>query len=477
MAIPEEVIGQFAGAAQEVFAGTVSDVWIVEGEILIPGTQSYRPQHGFQLQGGNATANSQSALFTGGVDAVAQISTIVINSTPADGNTVTVAGTALVFDGSTPTANQVDTTSGTTTGIATQLAQEINQQISATVSATVLGSTVTITAVVPGTAFTVVNISAGGTITVATPTANVAAVAASATVKAKGTQHKAGTINEITLVMVVGTNNPKAERVKFQYDTASNSTTNAQIATALAAVLTAGHADTTPASGSRIISSNLDNTTAEISAALVNLFGAVAGTAFAVSSDTLTLLAGTTGADGNNIGIGVAVLNSLPSPLLSVSADGVPQVRGIPIHLGAQDGFQCAINPQTQDINASNYVQRFKRITTSQTLDISFKLFQDDNSDFIRYGLNSSAASFSDTSNVILFSGSALPAVFGLIFVNPSKRVSGQYDVLVIYSVEASALTLNKAKNTVNGLDIKFAPNAFSRQGDPVGYIKQIRQL
>ena len=64
-----------------------------------------------------------------------------------------------------------------------------------------------------------------------------------------------------------------------------------------------------------------------------------------------------------------------------------------------------------------------------------------------------------------------------MIFVSPSKRVAGDYDVIVLYSVQAQALTINRARGTVSGFDVKFSPNAFNRQGDPVGYIKQPRQL
>jgi hypothetical protein len=64
-----------------------------------------------------------------------------------------------------------------------------------------------------------------------------------------------------------------------------------------------------------------------------------------------------------------------------------------------------------------------------------------------------------------------------LIFVSPSKRVAGNYDIIVLYSVQAQALTINRSRGTVSGFDIKFSPNAFNRQGDPVGYILQPRQL
>lgn len=69
-----------------------------------------------------------------------------------------------------------------------------------------------------------------------------------------------------------------------------------------------------------------DSRTVDLKAAMENMFGTTEASAFAVSSDTLTVTLGTNGTDGNKFWLGVRLLNSLPSPLASPDANGVPQL-------------------------------------------------------------------------------------------------------------------------------------------------------
>lgn len=69
-----------------------------------------------------------------------------------------------------------------------------------------------------------------------------------------------------------------------------------------------------------------DVRTTHLKAAMENMFGTTEASAFAVSGDVLTITLGSNGADGNKFWLGVRLLNSLPSPLASPDANGVPQL-------------------------------------------------------------------------------------------------------------------------------------------------------
>lgn len=487
MAYPTSVLGQFAAEANEIFAGTTSDIWLVEGEIITPAVPSYFPTHGISLQGIPATARAMSSIFSGGVDSnsVAQVSRLEFSANPANNDTVTISGVAFTYKtsaGASPDiqigANALATANNTVTIVNANGAAGADGVVTDTSTST---PKITFTAEVAGVAFTTTESSTAlAWVAVTANVADTAGVAASAIITIVGSSLKAGTVSQIVIPMVIGTTNPKTERVRFMFDTPADSSTAAAVATGLHAVLVAARDNTTitAGTGSRYFSTNPVNTNAEIAAAMENLFGDNTDNNIVVSSATITITANEVTANGNYLALGSEVLVSSPYPLLTCNNDGVPQVAGVPIHLGYQDAFQAAVSPQTQDVNASNSKLRVTQIVTGQTLDISFKLFQDDNlAELGRIGLNSAASTYDDGSNIVLFAGLPLPAKFGLIFTSPSKRVSGQYDIIVFYSVQAQALTINRARGTVNGFDIKFSPNAFNRQGDPVGYIKQPRQI
>ncbi len=410
---------------------------------------------------------------------VKTITVAVFGNLVADTSTLTVGTKTYTFKSSGATGDQINI-GASNDATATNIRTKINTDLvtGELQSATVLTNVVTLTGLASGVTFAL-STNAPTALTLATTTTGSAAVVgvkSTATIQPKGSRHKSGTINQITIIMVVGETG--AQRIKFQFNTPSDSTTNSQIATGLKAVLDAGINNTTPASGSRIISSNLLNTTEEIAAAMVSLFtDDTAFTIIGTNLDILQLEAGTAGADGNNIGIEVITLPSLPGNIIEVNTEGVPQTDGICRHLGAQDAFQCVVTPQTIDINASNFQNKFTTITTGQSLDITFKLFQDNSIELTEIASNRAATANDDTKDVLLFGGLPLPAKFALIFTSPSKNVGSQFDVLVIYNCQSTAVTINRAKNQANGLDVKVSPNALNRQGDSVGYYAQVRSI
>lgn len=69
-----------------------------------------------------------------------------------------------------------------------------------------------------------------------------------------------------------------------------------------------------------------DDLVTDLKPAMENMFGSTEGTAFAVTSDVLTITLGTNGTDGNKFWASVNLLNSLPSPLANPDVNGVPQL-------------------------------------------------------------------------------------------------------------------------------------------------------
>ena len=99
MALPTDVLGQFASQATEIFAGTISDIWLVEGEILLPAVPSYYPTHGISLNGIPAIASAMSQRFYGGTDSngVAQVTRLDFSANPANNDTVTLDSILFTF--------------------------------------------------------------------------------------------------------------------------------------------------------------------------------------------------------------------------------------------------------------------------------------------------------------------------------------------------------------------------------------------
>lgn len=481
MSNPTTILGRFALDANEIFAGQTSDVWIVLGGLL-PATPSYFPVHGLSLNGIPASPGDViSKSFKGGVDAVAAVA-YVKRVTVADYtkltdavSTVTVAGVVFTFVSGAPSTHQVQIGSSnnqTASRLATALAAIVPASIA---SVSVSNAVVTITGLADGTDLTLTtNQSDALTLTTVTSgNAAVAGVAATATIQSQGSKKKQGTISQIKMnLTVAGT----TETILFQFDTPSNSSTNTTIANGLVSILSAGINNTTP-TGGRIISSNPLNTTEEIQTGMQAYF--TDDTAFTVTgtnNDTVTITLPNEGADGNNIAIEVTTLNSVPSPNIDV-IDNIPQTTGLAIHLGGQDSFIASVNPITVDVNVSNIRERFARITTGETLEISFKLYQDNNIDFLGYGINRATITYDDTSTYLMFGGNPITQTYAVVFVSQSKRVGGTQDVLVIYQVEPTALSINRSRGQAGGYDVKLSPRGFARQGDPVGYLKQIRKL
>lgn len=484
MSIPNSNLARFASDANEIFGGTLSDVWVVPGGIPLPTTQSLFPKHGLSLQGSNPNGFPQSKRFKNGastVSAVAWVKTVKTrdNSSIIAGVTTLTVGTGVyLFVASGATGFQINI-GGSATATATAIAAKLTADAGTIGIATAIAATdtVTITGLGTGADFTFKTNTPVGFVlkTTVTGTTAIVGATANATIKVCGSKFVTGSINQIVIMLLI---NGLAEKVRFQVDTPNPTGFTASqmqnlIAQLICATLIAGITGDTPIDGCRIFSSNPFNSVSDIQTAMADFFGTASN--ISVSSNIITITAGAVGSSGNFLTLGCVLLPSLPSPLIDVDENGYPQGDFIPDHCGAQDGFQAAINPTTQDVQASNFTYRFKRVTTGQTLDIQFKAFQDYSLDVAQIGLNKAAMSYNNSDSVLLFGGAAVPDVFGLILTSPSKFVVGSFDVLVLYSNETQALTINRAKNQVNGFDIKFSPNAFNRQADPIGYMRQAR--
>lgn len=293
---------------------------------------------------------------------------------------------------------------------------------------------------------------------------------ATAAIRCSGTVFTAGTINEISMLLTV---NGAVERVSFQYTTDSGDTA-ADILTGLVAVLNAGYGGSSPAAGSRIISTNLTNTAAQIAAAMVVEFGASYTFAVASSAITMTLA---DGSDGNNFQVSTQIHNSAPSPLISLTAAGTPAYPGV-LHMGATRDFTLNITPNTIDILADNFDVPFGTLLTGSTPQGSFNIVQNTSQRFMRVASGTGAQTFNDNSNLLLLSGRKRLERAGVILVTPSRIQSGQYDALVLYDcVFTGGLQLNRARAADNPIAAQFRPIARTSQGDPYGYVFGFREL
>jgi len=476
------VVGQFANNANEIFASILSDVWILPGGFL-PPNESLFPTHRFETQGKAPTSEVATAKFKNGVTAKAQtayIKKIVIITNPAAGtDTFTFNASTYTFVAAAPAANEIligATKHDTATNIAARLTTDF---VAATIqSATDPGETVVITGLAVGTNFTLAtNVPAKlNFVTTQTGNATIAGAPATFTIKSRDATRLGaipGTINETALLLLIPQSNGGfiPELTLFQFDTPSALTTDEEIVQGMQLILQNAlnnvPDDELPV-GSRVIPGSQLTSRTQIADALIGFF--VADTAFAVSSTTLTMTAGANDENGNNIGVRTRILNSLPGPLPTIKKK-VPQIDGIPIHLGLQTGFNCAIAPVKIAINASNFRSTAANISTGETVNIKFKLFQDNNPEFLKLGIATAAITYSSDQQVLLIGGSPVPEQFGVLLVAKSKLIRGRYDLLLIYLAESGALTINKSKEAANGLDFDLTPLPFDREGDPIGVI------
>jgi hypothetical protein len=476
------VVAQFANDANEIFASTISDVWLIPGGIL-PANESAFPTHRFETQGKAPSSEEVTAKFKNGVTAAAAqayIKKIAIITNPAAGtDTLTFNASVYTFVAAAPAANEIligATKHDTATNIAARLTTDF---VPATIqSATDPGETVIITGLAAGTNFTLATNVPAKLNFVTTQTGNgvIAGAPATFTVKCRDAVRLGaivGTVSEIAIVLLIpqSAGGVIPELTLFQFDVPTTTTTDAEIMEGLQLILQNGLnnvADEDLPAGSRVIPGSIRTSRDQIAAALVGYF--VADTAFTVSGTTLTLTAGANDEDANDIGVRTRILNSLPSPLPTIKKK-VPQIDGIPIHLGLQDAFTCAVAPTKIDINASNFRSTAAKITTGDTVNIKFKLFQDNNPEFLKAGIATAAITYSSDTQVLLLGGQPVPPRFGIMLVCKSKLLRGRNDILIIYLAEAGALTIGRAKGAANGLDFDLTPLPFDREGDPVGVI------
>lgn len=295
---------------------------------------------------------------------------------------------------------------------------------------------------------------------------------ATCTIRCKGSYFALGTINEIAFLMQVRS---RTARVAFQFDCAVGTTTSDAVLTGLAACLTAGYTAATPAAGSRIICSDPEATPADIQAAMVYHFGASA--TFVLASNTVVITLGDDGAAGNYFQAWLQVHNSPPSPVLSMTPTGWPNVPGI-LHAGATRDFQLNMQPQTVDINADNFQVPMGTLLTGTQPQGQFSLVQTTSPRFMRLASGTGAESTTDTQDMLLFSGRNTLEKAGIILVTPSRIETGQFDALVIYqAVFVGGLQLNRARSADNPIQAQFRPIATDSLGDPFGYYIRFREL
>lgn len=298
------------------------------------------------------------------------------------------------------------------------------------------------------------------------------ATAAAITVQAVGTNFIQGTSNELKFVLTV---DGRTEEVVVQYDCAASETA-AGIATGLQAALEDVHGNTALASGSRVISSNPNNSRAQIAAAFVATFGATASAAFAVTSSTLTITYGATGTDGNFFEVTSAVRNSLPSPLPSITTDGTPNLPGL-VHLGGILDLKYTSTPETVEIKADNFRLPMGTLLTGSKTEGSFTIVQNANLRFIELVSGNSARSANDNADLLMFAGAEEILPVGLIAVSPSV-ISGQKDYTLFYEVTMTGgADINRSRTANPALPVKFVPVPSTSPGDPFGIEFSYRNL
>lgn len=467
MALPTEIVAQFYDQLK-LYAGRTGTIQL-SPNLDPPATPSYKPLDKISLAGKKPTVSPTSARLSGGSGtAVAAVKTITFTSGATAGDSFQINSTTLTFV-ATPTTEDEIAVAGTAADQATQTANVINAHsvLGAVVSATASGAVVTITALFAGEDFTITEALAY--ISTATVTPNSTAPAATVTVTFTGTKHKAGCQDEIMIPMTI---NGVVRNIQFIVDRASDSTTNAQRATAMQALLTACLNNAAIPAGSRRRGLGDNDTPQDLMMAMRNLFGSVAATAFSVSGDTLTIRA-LGGSNGNNITLTTQVRNSLPSPIADVSAAGVVQEPGI-VTVGDIGNFNVSAQVNFAEYQPGNDRAK-RRIPTSVDMTITFDLYFNVQPEVLEQASSSSGVVYGDNGNIISFNGASVAnllngkAVF-FVFENDS----GGYDYVRVHKALFNALNLDYFIENVNPIQIQAQPQAFTnRPGDPLGFVYQ----
>lgn len=467
MALPSEIVAQFYDQLK-LYAGKTGTIQL-SSNLDPPATPSYKPLDKISIAGKQATVAPKSANFSGGAGtAVAAVKTITFSGVGVDTESFQINSTTLTFD-STPTTENDIPIAGTAADQASELADIINAHsvLSQVITATVSGAVVTLTSRFAGVDFTITESLAY--ISTATVTANVTATAATLAITFTGTKHKQGCQDEIMIPMAV---NGTVRNIRFIVDRASDSTTNAQRATAMQALLTAGLNDTAWPSGSRIRGLGINDTTEDLKNAMRELFGASAATAFTVSGGTLTLTA-LTGSAGNNLTATTQVRNSLPSPIATVSASGVVQEPGI-VTVGDIGNFNVSAQTNFAEYQPGNDRAK-RRIPTTVDLTVTFDLYFNAQPEVLEQASSASGVVYGDDGTIISFNGAAVAnllsgkAVF-FVFENDT----GGYDYIRIHKALFNALNLDYFIENVTPIQVQGQPQAFgNRPGDPLGFIYQ----
>jgi hypothetical protein len=287
-------------------------------------------------------------------------------------------------------------------------------------------------------------------------------------IRVAGTVFAAGCIIEIKVKSTVG---GVISSLALQY-TVQAGATAASIATAVVAAFNAARAGGAITNG-RIICSNRAATTAQISAALTADYV----DAVVTSSTTITLETADDGAAANYYDATCQIYNSAPSPLITLTDDGVPNLPGVH-HWGATRDFNYQGNPQVLDIPADNTFNLFAKILTGEAPTITFNAVQGLNFQNLTYASGSATPTFTNSESVLLFGGRQNLTTLGLIFVTPSKLEPGQYNMFVIYEAPpTTGLALNQAKSGDNPIAVSMSPVPSNSAGNPFGHLQQFRQI
>jgi hypothetical protein len=473
-------------ASQDVFTGIEGDLYFVFGG-LAPAIGARLPTHTLSPQGKSASANLVSAKFSGGITALAAVqwvkTILVTNETNlVDGtSTLTVGPTTYTFRTTPTLATEIEigtSPADCATNIAARLTLDLGTL--GVASAVAVGSLVTITGNVSGANFALSS-NAPTALTLATTVtgnAAVTGVAASATVRCTGAKKVAGTRN--TLFMNLKDSLNRTFRAAFVYPTAIDNESDNAVVTGLKDVLTEAINGTTtfdaltPNGGRFFVNDNTDITSENLQDVLIDLFGTASN--FTVSGDTLTLTLATNGEEGNNYGLTTEIGNS-PGSIINIAENGVPIVDAEVYFVGPQVNFVVNQTTTVVELQASNFRATYARINQSSDVSASFTGQFDNVLRLQQLANDSSKITFDDFREILYPGGNPISQLFGVIYVMKSKRVTGAYDVVVLYTAQAQSSPINLDLRANAGMTFNLSLFAQRSAGDPFGYYYQTQRI
>lgn len=292
-----------------------------------------------------------------------------------------------------------------------------------------------------------------------------AMAAATATWEPTGTA-TAGAIAELTLDLTINSVN---RRIAFQITVQSGDTLTNMAEDMEALLAAANNGDATPANAF-IRGLGPADTTAQLKSAMENLFGTTEATAFANTGAVLTLTLGTTGTDGNNTVVGAACLNSAPSPIITPSSTGTPNIAGFRSY-GDITGFTLQNPKNTASYTPTNTAVQVTLPTTT-SLSAGAGFYFNVRPDVLA-AIQADLAGSSATGYDLLLPGGAPSAnvTQGARIVFTFENDNGGYDIVDLYKCFLFNLDLNYSSESVDPVQAQIQCQPISsRSGDPLGY-------